>query len=188
MPSPTADFHLGSHTRADASAGAGFIVASADAFLPSSTDYEPRAASPYPAVAHPANDTEPSFVLEPSASLSFLANVDSALPATASIATVADNATSIVAERLRTTPITTNYFSSRHSTSIAIRRALASTVDADGPSTTTGSKRTFSNRAPTRTYLPGSCFGQGPVLDNFSKFFTNFARLAVIFNRIGWYL
>ena len=37
-------------------------------------------------------------------------------------------------------------------------------------------------------YLPRSCFGQGPVLDNFFKFFTNFARLAVIFNRIGWYL
>ena len=35
--------------------------------------------------------------------------------------------------RLRTTPIARSYFSSRHPTSIAIRHALASTADADGP-------------------------------------------------------
>ena len=39
-----------------------------------------------------------------------------------------------------------------------------------------------------RVYLQASCFGPGPVLDHFFKFVTNFARLAVIFNRIGWYL
>ena len=36
-------------------------------------------------------------------------------------------------------------------------------------------------------YLHWSCFGPGPVLDHFFKFLTNFARLAVVFNRIGWY-
>ena len=53
----------------------------------------------------------------------------------------------------------TRVFSSRHSTSIAISRVLASTADADGASntdsTTAGSKRTFSDRSdrvPTRTY------------------------------------
>ena len=65
MPSPTTDFHPGSHVRADASAGAGFIVASADAFLTSSADHEPRATSLHPAVAHLANDFESSIALNP---------------------------------------------------------------------------------------------------------------------------
>jgi hypothetical protein len=36
-------------------------------------------------------------------------------------------------------------------------------------------------------YLPRSCFGQGPVLGNFFKLLTNFARLAFVLNYIGWY-
>ena len=36
-------------------------------------------------------------------------------------------------------------------------------------------------------YLPRSCFGQGPVLGNFFKLLTNFARLAFVLNHIGWY-
>ena len=33
----------------------------------------------------------------------------------------------------------------------------------------------------------GPVFGQDPVLDNFFKFLTKFARLAVVLNRIRWY-
>ena len=71
----------------------------------------------------------------------------------------------------------------RYASSCDVRRG--SVVCRTVVSSTTGVSVCFSSAA---TYLPSSSFGQEPVLGNFSVFLkTNFARIVVIFNRIGWY-
>ena len=155
MPSPTTDFDLGSHARADASAGAGFVIAvSAGTVSIASTG--DNAASTIANQPHLASLTvfEPDPIPGlPTRSDPFAGDLladDSAILAIASTAAaiIASNGGSDVQNPSRAAHIARSRFPSRHSTSIAIRHALTSTADADGPSKTDP----HPTRDPTRPY------------------------------------